>query len=205
MAWVDRLIYDSSEWPDPVEQFKVVRKIEAHADLDTVLADLNWTRLRGWRLALAQFLDLEGATAAFAKLTTLEVTFGPDAGLAAMLLTGWLAAQLGWKAPVEPAGDPSFHGPAGQTIAVTFLEGQDAGILQVKLTAGDGSEFSVTHEPASGFLNTKAVVGAYGRCEQQVLPIGAVELADLVSSELVHGGEHRVYLKVLGLIVPMLG
>ncbi len=205
MAWVDRLIFDSAEWPDPVAQFEIVRKIEGHTGFGTVLADLNWTRLRGWRLALAQFLDLEGAPAAFAKLTRLEVSFGADAGLAAMLLTGWLAAQLDWKAPAEPAGDPSFHGPSGQTIAVTFLEGEGAGLLGVKLEASDGSEFSVSHEPASSFLNTKAVVGAYGRCEQQVLPIGAVDLADLVSSELVHGGEHRVYLKVLDLIMPMLG
>ena len=50
-----------------------------------------------------------------------------------------------------------------------------------------------------------AKVGADGRSQAQVLPIGAMGLADLVSAELVHGGEHRVYLKALELIVPMLG
>ena len=205
MAWVDRLIYDSADWPDPAAQFAIVRRIDAHADLDTVLADLNWTRLRGWRLALAQFLDLPGGPEAFAKLAKLEVSFGADAGLAAMLLTGWLAAQLGWKAPESPAQDASFHGPNGQTIAVSFVEGEGSGILGVQLSGSEGSEFSVSHERDSAFLNTKAVVGAYGRCEQQVLPFGAADLGGLVSAELVHGGEHRVYLRALELIMPMLG
>jgi glucose-6-phosphate dehydrogenase assembly protein OpcA len=205
MAWVDRLIFDSAEWPNPAAQFAIVRRIDAHVDLDTVLADLNWTRLRGWRLALAQFPDLEGGSEAFANLTALEVSFGPDAGLAAMLLTGWLAAQLGWKAAADPTGNAAFQGSSGQPIAVAFTEGEGSGILRVKLNAADGSEFVVSHEPGSAFLNTKSVVGAYGRSEQQVLPIGAVEVADLVSAELVHGGEHRVYLKALELIMPMLG
>jgi glucose-6-phosphate dehydrogenase assembly protein OpcA len=205
MRWVDRLIYDSAEWSDPAAQFSVVRKIEAHADLDTVLADLNWTRLRGWRLALAQFMDLDGGPAAFDKLTSLEVSYGANAGLGAMLLTGWLGAQLGWKAPADPAADPNFQGPSGEPISVSFDEREGSGMLRVKLEAADGSEFVVGREPDSDFLCTKSVIGAYGRSEEQVLPIGAVEIADLVSAELVHGGEHRVYLKALDLIVPMLG
>jgi glucose-6-phosphate dehydrogenase assembly protein OpcA len=170
-----------------------------------VLADLNWTRLRGWRLALAQFLDLSGGPSAFSKLAGLDIRFGADAGLAAMLLTGWLAAQLGWKPPADPARDSLFEGSSGQAIDVRFVEGEGSGLLEVKLNATDGSEFVVRHEPGSSFLNTKSVIGAYGRCEEQVLPIGAMELADLVSAELVHGGEHRVYLRALELIMPMLG
>lgn len=205
MAWVDRLIFDSAEWSDPVAQFAIVRRIDAHADLDTVLADLNWTRLRGWRLALAQFLDLPGGADAFSRIVSLEITLGADAGLTAMFLTGWLAAQLGWKAPANPTEDPYFQSPAGLPLAVSFVEARGSGILRVVLKAEDGSEFVVSHEPESDFLNTSAVVGAYGRTVQQVLPAGAAGLAALVSEELVHGGEHKVYLKALELIVPMLG
>jgi hypothetical protein len=122
-----------------------------------------------------------------------------------MLLTGWLAAQLGWKAPADPESDSAFHLPAGEPIAVALVEGEGSGILSVKLTAADGSEFTVSHEGGSTLLNTSSVVGAYGRSEHQVLPIGAVDTADLVSAELVHGGEHRVYLKALAMIAPMLG
>ncbi len=206
MAWVDRLIYDSAEWADPGAQFSIVSRIDTHEELDCVLADLNWTRLRGWRLALAQFLDLPGGAAAFAKINSLEISLGADAGLTATLLTGWLAAQLGWKPAVASAvGNASFRGPEGQGIAVVFVETPGSGIARVKIKAADGSEFTVTHEADSGFLNTMSVIGAYGRSQHQVLPVGCVEIADLVSAELGHGGEHRVYLRAVELIRPMLG
>ena len=203
MAWVDRLIFDSADWVDPASQFAIVRKIDLHDDLECVLADLNWTRLRGWRLALAQFLDLPNGPEAFEKLESLQISFGADAGLAATLLTGWLAAQLGWKAPPDPTLD-GFAGPSGQTIRVTFEEAPGSGILRVTLIAADASEFVVSREPGSDFLNTMSVIGAYGRSAHQVLPIGAVDTEDLVSAELVHGGEHRIYMKALEMIMPML-
>lgn len=201
MAWVDRLIFDSADWADPVAQFAILHQIGAQADSDAVFCDLNWTRLRGWRQAMAQCFDLPGADDIWPKLDTLEVEIGVDAGLTAMLFTGWFASRLGWKM----APDATFIGSAGQSITVQFQEAEGSGLHCVRVRAADGSEFTLKHEPGSDFLNVLAQVGPYARSLTQVVPAGSSELADLVSEELVHGGDHAVYLKSLKAIEPMLG
>ena len=100
MQWVDRLLFDSADWPRPTEQFAVLRRISQASDLDPeALADLNWTRLAGLRLAIAQFFDAPDTLDTLATLESVEIAHGPGTGVRtrALLLAGWLAAQLEWR------------------------------------------------------------------------------------------------------------
>ncbi len=184
MAWVDCLIFDSATWTQPAGQFAIVKKLAAAAGLEHGIADLNWTRLSGLRLAIAQFFDAPATQAALSGLDTVEITHAPGARTQAMLLAGWLAAVL------------------GREVKPSFQPGEGAGIGKVVLTANDGSRFTVNREAGSGFYNTCAQA-ADGHELCQLLPVGPEETADLVSAELVHGGGHRVYLRALELIEGM--
>ncbi|MGH9869693.1 MAG: glucose-6-phosphate dehydrogenase assembly protein OpcA [Candidatus Polarisedimenticolia bacterium] len=130
------------------------RSLLALASLETIIADLSWQRLRGWREMTATFFDSHAFEAYPARLSRLRVAYAvpfhtarqphPHAGAAeAILLACWAASRLQWR----PAGvsdgactlerphgagtaelalvpEPSAR-PAGQVIAFV-LESPDA-------------------------------------------------------------------------------
>jgi glucose-6-phosphate dehydrogenase assembly protein OpcA len=86
----DRLVVDSSEWPE-------LRFAELAEVFDRVaVSDIAWSRTDGWRVALA---------ARWPEIATQQIEVrGPRAEAA--LLRGWLAARLEREVgPVEPAGE----------------------------------------------------------------------------------------------------
>ena len=200
MQWVDRLIFDSADWPRPAEQFAIVRRISQASDLEPeALADLNWTRLAGLRFAVAQFFDAADALASLAALESVEIVHGPGIGVRthALLLVGWLASQLGWRQ--AGSGALNFQTANGRTVLVKLESGgaEGEGIRQVNLRAAEeGGDFTVNRDAGSDFYSTCAHCGS--RSEQrQLLPVGPQDTAALVSAELIHGGGHGAYLRAL--------
>ena len=74
--------------------------------------DLAWTRITGWRAALASAFDgwHEGAASA--------VVDGDDADPSAQLLAGWLSSRLGVYVPVNKTG-----GGAIDQVRITLIDG----------------------------------------------------------------------------------
>lgn len=210
MAWVDRLLFDSADWPRPADQFALLRRISEASDLEPeALADLNWTRLAGLRFAVAQFFDAPDALDTLEKLDAVEISHGPGVGVRtrALLLAGWLAAQLGWQRSEQTGDALSFRTEDGRTVTVKLDAGgaEGEGIRRVSLAAaGDGGDFTVSREAGSGFFATCAHCGSR-REQRQLLPVGPEDAAALVSAELVHGGGHGAYLRALEMIEGSLG
>jgi glucose-6-phosphate dehydrogenase assembly protein OpcA len=107
------------------------------------LGDLVWTRIRVWRDLVAQFFDHPAAQACLDQIDDGRIVYAPrDAtgrsGLtAALLLTGWLASRLGWRAPGEliPTG-PGRH-------RLTLRAGERGRSREVLLHLSEGtSQFS---------------------------------------------------------------
>ncbi len=203
MSWVDRLIFDSAEWPQSAEQFALLRRISEASDLEAgALADLNWTRLAGLRSAIAQFFDAPDALESLSKLESVEIVHAPGVGVhtRALLLVGWLAAQLGW----QRADDNALHFRAGdgRTVTVEFTPGgaDGEGIKRVSLhAAAGGGDFTVSRDAGSDFYTTCAHCGS-AREHRGVLPVGPEDLAALVSAELVHDGGHDTYARALEIV-----
>src|SRR3984893_9133466 len=95
-AWVNRLIFDSQSWKD-FSQMRLVETAQQEAKQRIVLCDLNWTRLDKVRYAIAQFFDHPASHHHFAEMESVTVDFAPGFKSTAILLIGWLAAQLEWK------------------------------------------------------------------------------------------------------------
>src|SRR5436853_5484546 len=104
-AWVNRLIFDSQTWKD-FSQMRLVETAQHEAKQRIVLCDLNWTRLDRVRHAIAQFFDHPASHHHFGKIENLNIDYGPGFKSTALLLLGWLGAQLNWK-PNEPARNGS--------------------------------------------------------------------------------------------------
>lgn len=71
--------------------------------------DLAWTRVTGWRAALASAYDSAHADAVAAEVR------GDDTDPSALLLAGWLSAKLGFYVPVTKEG----RNPIG-SVTLTF-------------------------------------------------------------------------------------
>jgi glucose-6-phosphate dehydrogenase assembly protein OpcA len=193
---VDRLIYDSVEWFDVEPQLQVLDEAREEAKHRLVLCDLNWMRLVHLRLALAQFFDTPAAQEQLANINSVEITHAPRHRSTAMLLVGWLAAQLGWmliEAPDE--NTVGFADCAGETTRVIFTEAEGEPISRCSLFCG-GAEFRVAQKAGADLLEASSHFGGEARTHQ-LMPAGRNDPVALAGEELMRGGPHRVYLRAL--------
>ena len=193
-AWVDRVIYDSQTWKDFRAQIERVETAQADAKQRIILCDLNWTRIVQIRLALAQFFDHPASHAQFEQIEAVEIDYGPGFRSTALLLAGWLAAQLSWSdgKKMENAG-LRFTGGKGKEIAITLNEKEGEPIGRCALRCG-GAEFVVTHGAKADLLD---VAAGERRCR---MPAGHNDAVRLMSEELMRGGPHRVYLRAMNCV-----
>jgi glucose-6-phosphate dehydrogenase assembly protein OpcA len=195
-AWVDRVIYDSQKWKNFCEQMDLVRTAQEEARQRIVLCDLNWVRLVHLRIALAQFFDHPATYHHLDELTAMEIDYAPGYRSTALLLVGWLAAQLEWEKGSGQGDSLGFEkkGDDGvQKISVGLAEkaGEPIGQVTVRSTT---AEFRVAHAVGADLLQVH-FGRTKGRKMQQVLPAGKGDPVSLVQEELMRGGPHRVYLR----------
>jgi hypothetical protein len=106
---VDRLVVDSSEWPDLPEAYaRLVSYFEK-----VVVSDIAWARTEGWRRALAD--RWPGIT----DLSDLSVR-GPTAD--ALLLAAWLRARLGHAVRLQLDTAPTIERVAADDLDVSVPE-----------------------------------------------------------------------------------
>ncbi|MGZ5023417.1 MAG: glucose-6-phosphate dehydrogenase assembly protein OpcA [Chthoniobacterales bacterium] len=202
-TWVDRLIYDSRPWESFDAQMQLVAVAQKETNERLVLCDLNWTRLVQLRLALAQFFDFSATHDLLAQITNVEIEFAPGYRSTAILLLGWLAAQLGWTLQEMPDDfTVSFSDCAGELIRVSLKETNGEPISRCSLICGP-TEFRVTHAEKADLLATSVHVEGAERMHQ-LMPAGRDNPVALMSEELMRGGPHRVYLRAVQAVRELL-
>ena len=189
--WVDRVIFDTSAWPHPRQQLSALRHQLGSGR--TVMCDLAWTRTLRLRQAIAQIFDTENL-AELHLIKSVKIVHSPGARSSAILLLGWLAAQLGWSA----------HGPSGNHLR---MEGEHGGIT-CDLSEEGGATISrlelasphltvaATHAPGTPLLHV-AAKSTDGRNTEFIMPGDSKNEADILDGELASWGLHRVYSKAL--------
>jgi glucose-6-phosphate dehydrogenase assembly protein OpcA len=171
-----------------------VETAQAEAKQRIVLCDLNWTRLVQIRLALAQFFDNPASHSRFKEIESVEIDFAAGFRSTAVLLAGWLAAQLGWTDGKEASPDAlAFRGKEGNEIAISLGEKAGAPIGRCVLRCG-ALEFQVTQAPDADLLD---VASGERKCR---MPAGHNDPVRLMSEELMRGGPHRVYLRAMNCV-----
>lgn len=195
-AWVDRVIYDSQRWSHFCAQMQLVRTAQEEARQRVVLCDLNWVRLVHLRIALAQFFDHPATHHHLAEIAGVEIISAPGFRSTALLLVGWLAAQLEWENPSGTGNSLGFEKTEKnktRAISVKFSEAQGEPISRV-LVRSATAEFRVEHKSGADLLEV-SFGRKNGRKMQQLLPAGKGDTVSLVQEELMRGGPHQVYLR----------
>jgi len=202
-TWVDRLLFDSQGWTEPGDQFQLLRTSIIPASPRMTLCDLNWARSLYLRQAVAQLFDHPEHAAELGGVDGLNIVHGPGMRTTAMLLAGWVAAQLQWRLDGAEPNGIRYLDARGNRVTVTLREEAGKAIGSVELRAGETS-FLVSHREGSEFLY--ADVHLSGNRETHCLmPGGKEDLVALLNEELMAGGKHKVYMKAVGMIEGALG
>jgi len=155
------------------------------------------------RFALAQFFDHPASHHHFTKFRTLRIDFAAGFRSTAVLLAGWLATQLNWRA--ENAKSPQelrFVDPSGRKIDIELRERDGEPIHEVALTTAE-VEFLVTHAECGDLLEvSRAKPGE--KPMPQLMPAGKNDPVSLMSEELMRGGPHHVYLRAVNCVRDLL-
>jgi len=202
-AWVDRLIYDSYDWKDFDTQMRLVETAQKEAKQRVVLCDLNWTRLDKLRIAIAQFFDHPSSHHHFDEIESGQIDFAPGFRSTAILLAGWLGAQLNWRAePAKNENHFAFTESQGRKIDIVLSERAGEPVGRIVLNSG-GVEFVVMHAKGADLFEVWRGKREE-KCARQMMPAGSNEPVVLMSDELMRGGPHRVYLRAFNCVRELL-
>lgn len=150
---VDILVVDTVWVQNTGASFAVLTDNATRQDVSDI-NDIAWSRLLVWRQLVAQFFDQPAVLESLETIEEVEITYAPTSAegrcgrSAALLIAGWLATRLGWRAHGEMV---SFRdgwrstlraGEKGKSreIVLMLIEGEDdygCGCLQkIRLVAG---------------------------------------------------------------------
>ena len=198
--WIDRLIIDSLPWTHPRWQFDRLHQSLHTAKATLTLRDLNWTRSLYFRQALAQFFDAPENLTHLPALRSVGLTHAPGYRSTALLLVGWLSAQLGWtlKAP----GPLVFHSPVSGDIAIQLDEQPGPAISGCTLTCGPAT-FTLRRQNGERYLHAET---SLPDCPplHHLLPAGPDTTLELLDEEMTRGARHTLYLRALEAITFLL-
>jgi len=201
-TWVDRLIFDSQTWTHSGGQFELLRtSIVPHSPRMT-LCDLNWTRSLYVRQAVAQIFDHPEFIEVLDSISAVEIVHAPGMRSTALLVAGWMGAQLRWKPEGNDAQGLRFRDAEGHEVTVTLREEAGRALGSVRLTAAETS-FQVAHHEGSSFLHADVRLSG-DRESHYLMPSGKDDAVSLLNDELMSGGKHKVYLKAVAEIVKAL-
>jgi glucose-6-phosphate dehydrogenase assembly protein OpcA len=201
-TWVDRLIFDSQSWKNFSEQMGRVETAEQEAKQRIVLCDLNWTRLDKVRYAIAQFFDHPASHHHFSQIESVTIDFAPGFKSTAIFLIGWLAAQLNWKTNQQQMnGSCRFLDASNRKIDIELRERSGPPIGEVVIE----SSIRFCVRPAQcGDLLEISRSGGNESAIPQMMPAQSNDPVELLTQELLRGGPHRVYLRAVSAVRPLL-
>jgi glucose-6-phosphate dehydrogenase assembly protein OpcA len=142
LSLAQAVLVDSVEEPDAAEALERACSLTHEA----YVVDLAWLRSTPWRERIAASFDPPPLRRELHMLTSVTVRHHPASTVAAVLLVGWLASRLGWRAGALVAHGDTLVGKAPSSRQDVDLRLEAAPELQVP-----GLE-SVTLETASGRL-----------------------------------------------------
>ncbi|MCW2967683.1 MAG: hypothetical protein JWM71_1455 [Solirubrobacteraceae bacterium] len=176
------VLLDSVDEPDVEEALERAGALSEHA----YVVDLAWLRSTPWRERIAATFDPVKLRPELRMISKLTVRHHPDSGAAALLLVGWLAAQLAWKPekllPRKQAIAGKAHGrrqdvelclepaPEQSVRGLATVELETASGRWLKLDRGPGG-LHASYRNAKGDAREWTVLGA-SRGESGILGEG---------------------------------
>ena len=202
---VDRFVFDSSEWANPVESFARISDAVSGATRELLVQDLAWTRCFQFRVSIAALYDDPLVLGKLPQVDTVEIVHHPAHRGTALQMLAWLVVQAGWRDGMEldlPTGHRrgnkegfSFEGPGGKAIIATLTADENSAPLGLVSLQGNGAEATVSREAGAPYLTRRL------RCSDHVIespgPVDPDGSAALIGEQLARGGKNSLFQKIM--------
>jgi glucose-6-phosphate dehydrogenase assembly protein OpcA len=197
---IDRLVFDSASWADPVSSFTRIDSLcRAHPDL--ILNDHEWSRTWQFRAGTAAVFDDGAAQAMLPHLGEVEITHHPAHRSAAVLLLAWLATQAGWNDGAQIGR--SFVAADGRVIRVSLCEDASGRPVSGLVLQADGGSVRIVHDRAADRIERR--IETRGHTIVSHAPADPVSAVGLVAAQLARGGRNLLLRKLLPRVITLLG
>jgi glucose-6-phosphate dehydrogenase assembly protein OpcA len=201
---IDRLVFDSAEWANPVESFERISEA-MNGSCRIVPQDLSWTRSFQFRVSVAALFDDPVAQNALGAVESVEIRYHPSYRMTALQLLAWLVVQAKWrdglelsledKRQSENARSYSFETAGGSAIRATLVADETSAPLgSLVIRAGD-VRVEVIRETGSSHLLRRVVTP--GHVSESPGPVDSDNPVDSVGEQLSRGGKNSLYRKIL--------
>lgn len=208
---VDRFVFDSSDWADPVASFARIQDASAESS-NMVVQDLSWTRSYQFRVSLAALFDDPVAQAGLGTISKVEIVHHPKHRMAALQMLAWLSVQAGWRSGMElnladarrseAMEGYSFESKEGVAILATLTASDSAPPLELLRLEGEDLMVEVSREAGAERLSRR--IQAPGHEVVTPGPVNADEPLGLVGEQLSRGGKNSLFRKILPRFLTML-
>lgn len=194
---MDRMVVDSNLFRDPGAGLIALARWKEDRRRRAAIGDLAWERLRDWRQFLAQSMDPPESRAHLRSIVDVTIGYqGESIPEECLLLSGWLAACLGWQPFDSPAHGVVTFGSGQQTVTLRLRPVPGgravASIHSLRLVSSDGAEYLVRAEEQPGL--GECVATAEGREPfTRMVPLLDRDPVDLVVRALGRRGPDPVY------------
>lgn len=143
LGLADRVVTDSHTFADPLRRFHGLDGLVRGHKGSCVFTEMTWTRMGTWREAVGKLFDPLPSREFLPRIKNVHITSAHSEGEPSdrsLIMTGWLAARLGWKVTSKNGVDGAkFDGPEGP-VEVTWAEGPSAAkghLLGMTMQAGE--------------------------------------------------------------------
>ena len=223
-ATADRVVIDSTSFVQPDENFLRLAEVIGAPQSKLKLSDLSWGQLTAWRTLLASFWDVPEYRTHLDWIDQLEIIYeqpGASSGaitLRALLIVGWLSAQLGWQTePLEVVREDdalrfTMQTGARRLVSVRLRatptgEAGEPRILAISLTSSAGAEarFHVALRPEGTKLVTGISIGGEELAVGRVLPYEVRREGERLSRELSFLARDAAYEKAVKAAAHLVG
>jgi hypothetical protein len=199
---LNRLIFDSAEWGDPVAGFARLMAAREDTKDKLVTQDLSWTRSYFYRLALARLFDDPTAQKAFPEINSVKVQGHPGHRMAVWQMLAWVITRAGWSVESCRGDSWTLRSANGGEISVAlFWNDAGAPIAEFEMASPE-CRVGIRREAGNPHLCQWISSG-----EHQVEvsgPADADEPHALVASQLSRGGKNSLFLAILPLFCQLL-
>lgn len=206
---IDRFVFDSSEWADPLGSFRCIEKvIEDVPALQPM--DIEWTRSFHVRQAIAGLFDDPLAMCATERMSKVRIVVHPKHQIAGLQLLAWIVQSTGWQRSMDLGLKTESEGEifyfetsdGADVTAVIELNPAGAPIGLVEISCPE-CKVMVTREVGSHLLHQK--LDAEGHQIERCTPAGSDDPSELVMSQLSLGGKNSLYRVMVPVFLNLLG
>jgi len=188
---IDRLVIDTSSWPEAELETGWKRVEEAAAAMVRPFSvnDLSWTRSYSWRLAVASIFDHPHAQAGLPTVSHVIIRHREDRKVTAWFFAAWIAHTL--RLQPTPDDPSAWKSRDGRVVRFSFDELPDGPCLAAVRLEFEHGRVELIHE--AGASRLVGLVEDASLSASFVFPVGSEDDASLVASQLARGNKTSLH------------